>query len=150
MAEHEPLATFHYEPGQLDQVLEFLKRTRNELRTLRRVHRRDPRNADVLAYIGFAYEDLGKPRRAVRAYERALALVPDHVIAAARRKLARKGCDLLVANDISQPESGFDVDTNTVSFVWPSGEVESLPPLSKQDVARHILDRIRALRESRG
>ena len=37
MAEHEPLATFHYEFGQLDQVLEFLKRTRNELRTLRRV-----------------------------------------------------------------------------------------------------------------
>jgi phosphopantothenoylcysteine decarboxylase/phosphopantothenate--cysteine ligase len=71
------------------------------------------------------------------------------VLEAAQRKLARKGCDLLVANDVSRPESGFDVDTNTVSFVWPSGEVESLPPLSKRDVAGHILDRIRALRESR-
>jgi phosphopantothenoylcysteine decarboxylase/phosphopantothenate--cysteine ligase len=71
------------------------------------------------------------------------------VLDAARRKLARKGCDFLIANDVSRPESGFDVDTNTVSFVWPSGEVESLPPLSKREVAGCILDRIRALRESR-
>lgn len=64
------------------------------------------------------------------------------VIEAARRKLARKGCDLLVANDVSEARSGFDVDVNTVSFVWPGGDVESLPPLSKDEVAAQLLDRV--------
>jgi phosphopantothenoylcysteine decarboxylase/phosphopantothenate--cysteine ligase len=71
------------------------------------------------------------------------------VVPAARRKLARKGCDLLVANDVSQDGSGFDVDTNSVVFVWPGGETEALPPLSKDEVARHLLDRVRKLREAR-
>jgi phosphopantothenoylcysteine decarboxylase/phosphopantothenate--cysteine ligase len=67
------------------------------------------------------------------------------VIASARRKIARKGCDLLVANDVSGPDSGFDVDRNTVSFVWPGGDVESLPPLGKDEVADHLLDRVAKL-----
>jgi len=68
------------------------------------------------------------------------------VIPSARRKLARKGCDLMVANDISQPDSGFDADQNSVSFVWPGGGVETLPPLPKSEVAARLLDRVRALR----
>jgi phosphopantothenoylcysteine decarboxylase/phosphopantothenate--cysteine ligase len=68
------------------------------------------------------------------------------VIEAARRKLARKGCDLLVANDVSQPGSGFDADRNTVAFVWPGGEVEELPSLPKREVAAQLLDRIEKLR----
>jgi phosphopantothenoylcysteine decarboxylase/phosphopantothenate--cysteine ligase len=71
------------------------------------------------------------------------------VIESARRKLERKGCDLIVANDISDTASGFDVATNTVSFVWPGGEVESLPPLPKSEVAAALLDRVRTLREKR-
>jgi phosphopantothenoylcysteine decarboxylase/phosphopantothenate--cysteine ligase len=67
------------------------------------------------------------------------------VIASAQRKIARKGCDLLVANDVSQADSGFDVDRNTVSFVWPGGDVESLPPLGKDEVADHLLDRVAKL-----
>jgi len=64
------------------------------------------------------------------------------VVDAARRKLARKGCDLMVANDVSRADSGFDVDANTVHFVWPAGDVESLPPLSKDEVAGRLLDRV--------
>jgi len=67
------------------------------------------------------------------------------VIESARRKIARKGCDLLVANDVSNPDSGFEVDRNTVSFVWPAGDVESLPPLGKDEVADHLLDRVAKL-----
>jgi len=67
---------------------------------------------------------------------------------AARRKIARKGCDLLVANDISGEGSGFDVDTNTVSFVWPGGEIEELPSLPKREVAAQLLDRVEKLRSS--
>jgi phosphopantothenoylcysteine decarboxylase/phosphopantothenate--cysteine ligase len=71
------------------------------------------------------------------------------LVAAARRKIARKGCDLLVANDVMRAEAGFDVDTNAVTFVWPGGEVEELPPLPKADVAAQLFDRIEKLRGSR-
>jgi len=71
------------------------------------------------------------------------------VVAAAKRKLARKGCDLIVANDISRSDAGFDVDENAVLFVWPSGEVEELPLLPKQGVAAQLFDRIEKLREGR-
>jgi phosphopantothenoylcysteine decarboxylase/phosphopantothenate--cysteine ligase len=69
----------------------------------------------------------------------------EDVIESARRKIARKGCDLLVANDVSAADSGFDVDRNTVSFVWPAGDVESLPPLGKDEVADRLLDRVAKL-----
>jgi phosphopantothenoylcysteine decarboxylase/phosphopantothenate--cysteine ligase len=71
------------------------------------------------------------------------------VVAAARRKIVRKGCDLLVANDISRSDAGFDVDTNAVFLVSPSGEVEEIPLLSKPEIAAQILDRVEKLRRER-
>ena len=68
------------------------------------------------------------------------------VLAAARRKLDRKGCDLLVANDVSQEDGGFDSRRNAVAFVWPNGEVEELPLLPKNEVAAQLLDRVEKLR----
>jgi phosphopantothenoylcysteine decarboxylase/phosphopantothenate--cysteine ligase len=69
------------------------------------------------------------------------------VLAAARRKLERKRCHLVVANDVTREGAGFDVDTNAVSFVWPGGDVEELPLLPKREVAERLLDRIEKLRE---
>jgi phosphopantothenoylcysteine decarboxylase/phosphopantothenate--cysteine ligase len=69
---------------------------------------------------------------------------------AARRKLERKGCDLLVANDISRSDGGFDSDQNAVLFVWPGGEIEERPLLSKLEVAVELLDRVEKLRGDRG
>jgi phosphopantothenoylcysteine decarboxylase/phosphopantothenate--cysteine ligase len=69
------------------------------------------------------------------------------VVAAAQRKLLRKGCDLIVANDISRVDSGFEVDENAVIFVWPSGEIESLSLLPKSGVSAELFDRIEKLRE---
>ncbi len=71
------------------------------------------------------------------------------VVAASQRKLARKGCDLIVANDISRTDAGFEVDENAVLFVWPNGEVEELPLLPKAGVAAQLFDRIEKLREGR-
>jgi phosphopantothenoylcysteine decarboxylase/phosphopantothenate--cysteine ligase len=68
------------------------------------------------------------------------------LVARARHKLARKGCDLLVANDVSVAGSGFDGDENAVVFVWPDGEVEELPRLPKALVAAQIFDRVEKLR----
>jgi phosphopantothenoylcysteine decarboxylase/phosphopantothenate--cysteine ligase len=67
------------------------------------------------------------------------------VIAAARRKLARKGCDLLVANDVSRSDAGFEADRNAVALLTPDGEVEELPLLDKREVAARIWDRIEKL-----
>jgi phosphopantothenoylcysteine decarboxylase/phosphopantothenate--cysteine ligase len=68
------------------------------------------------------------------------------LVESARRKLERKGCDLMVANDITREASGFDSDSNAVVFVWPGGEIEELPPLPKADVAGQLFDRVEKLR----
>ena len=57
-------------------------------------------------------------------------------------KLARKGLDLIVANDITAPGSGFGTDTNQVTIIDKSGASETLPLLSKYEVAQRILDRV--------
>ncbi len=62
-------------------------------------------------------------------------------VAQAKKKLAAKGADLIVANDVAKPGSGFDVDTNEVTFVGADG-VEPLPLMSKGAVAAAILDRV--------
>jgi len=48
----------------------------------------------------------------------------------------------MVANDITAKESGFDVDTNKVTLIDREGKAESLPLLSKREVADRILDRV--------
>lgn len=60
------------------------------------------------------------------------------LIANAQEKLARKRLDLIVANDITAPDAGFEVETNRVHFVTAEG-VESLPLMSKEEVAAHLV-----------
>ncbi len=67
-------------------------------------------------------------------------------LARAPEKAARKGVDLLVANDVSEPGSGFGTETNRVTIVVPGAEPEPWPQLSKSEVAERLLDRIAALR----
>lgn len=64
----------------------------------------------------------------------------DHV-EKARPKLEQKGAAFVVANDVSEPGSGFGTDTNRVSFVGPGSEVEHLPLMDKLAVAHAVLDR---------
>ena len=63
----------------------------------------------------------------------------------AAEKLARKDLDLIVANDVTARDSGFEVDTNQVTMLWPDGRIEKLPLLSKDMAAHRILDAARAL-----
>ncbi|MCF8049012.1 MAG: bifunctional 4'-phosphopantothenoylcysteine decarboxylase/phosphopantothenoylcysteine synthetase, partial [Desulfarculaceae bacterium] len=69
----------------------------------------------------------------------------DEVLAHAGAKLTAKNLDLMVANDVSASDSGFAVETNRVHFLTPDGEVETLPLLSKQEVAQRLLDRVARL-----
>ena len=64
------------------------------------------------------------------------------------RKASSYGVDLLVANDVASPGSGFGSDTNAVRFITPAGEVETLPVMSKRSVASAIWSRVAVLRGS--
>lgn len=63
----------------------------------------------------------------------------------AKSKLKSKALDLIVANDITAPDSGFDAETNRVVIIDRSGNVKKLPLLTKPEVADRILDRVAAL-----
>jgi phosphopantothenoylcysteine decarboxylase / phosphopantothenate---cysteine ligase len=64
-----------------------------------------------------------------------------NVVSYAQDKLKQKGADLIVANDVSRTDAGFDVETNAVTLVAADG-VEELPLQSKAAVAAKILDRV--------
>jgi phosphopantothenoylcysteine decarboxylase/phosphopantothenate--cysteine ligase len=63
-------------------------------------------------------------------------------LARAPGKLRAKGVDLLVANDVANPGSGFGTDTNKVTIYSTDAAPEELPLLSKHDVAELLLDRV--------
>ncbi|MEO7455468.1 MAG: bifunctional phosphopantothenoylcysteine decarboxylase/phosphopantothenate--cysteine ligase CoaBC [Gemmatimonadaceae bacterium] len=78
------------------------------------------------------------------------ALETDDLLANARRKLEGKGLDLIVLNDAKEAGAGFGVDTNRVTFMQRGGgEPESLPLMSKRDVAERILDRAEEMLDGR-
>jgi phosphopantothenoylcysteine decarboxylase/phosphopantothenate--cysteine ligase len=67
----------------------------------------------------------------------------------ASHKLKSKELDMLVANDISKPESGFGSDMNQVTLLFPDGRQENLPLMSKSELADRIIENIISLLESR-
>ena len=92
------------------------------------------RTPDILATLGASRAD-GRPVLV------GFAAQTGDPVEQARKKLAAKGADLIVANDVSKPGSGFDVDTNEVTFVSDGG-VEPMPLMVKDAVASEILDRV--------
>lgn len=69
----------------------------------------------------------------------------ENVEANAREKLTRKGCDLVIANDVSQPGIGFDSDHNEVVLVFPDRS-ELLPLATKHELAHQLADVILSLK----
>ena len=70
------------------------------------------------------------------------ALETEDLLENGRAKLERKGLDLIVLNAANEPGSGFDVATNRVSLLDAKGGLETLPLLSKDEVAERVLDRV--------
>jgi phosphopantothenoylcysteine decarboxylase / phosphopantothenate---cysteine ligase len=92
-------------------------------------------NPDLLA-------ELGKRRGAKKVpLLVGFAAETQDMVANAKAKLATKGCDVVIANDVSEPGAGFGVDTNRVTVVDHESAIE-LPAGPKSEVAHRILDRV--------
>jgi phosphopantothenoylcysteine decarboxylase/phosphopantothenate--cysteine ligase len=72
----------------------------------------------------------------------------ENLEANAREKLIRKHCDLIIANDVSQPGIGFDSDENQVLLVYPD-RTEAIPLASKHEISLQLVDAITALTVTR-
>jgi phosphopantothenoylcysteine decarboxylase/phosphopantothenate--cysteine ligase len=94
------------------------------------------KTADILADIVEARTRSGHPAVIV-----GFAAESDDLLVNARAKLESKGVDLLVANDITAPDAGFEVDTNRVTLL-DAGGAQELPLLSKAAVAEAVLERV--------
>jgi phosphopantothenoylcysteine decarboxylase / phosphopantothenate---cysteine ligase len=90
--------------------------------------------------------DLGERRMATGSGPLLVGFAAEtqNLVASATAKRERKHADLVVANDVSRTDAGFDVDTNAVTIVGADG-VETLPLQSKARVAAEILDRVEKL-----
>jgi phosphopantothenoylcysteine decarboxylase/phosphopantothenate--cysteine ligase len=96
------------------------------------------RNPDVLADLGRARALPGARRPILVGF----AAETHDLVREARAKLTTKGCDLIVANDVSDKESGFEVDTNRVTVLGPGDAIVELPLASKDEVAHQVWDRV--------
>jgi len=73
----------------------------------------------------------------------------ENVIENARQKLSAKGLDLIVANDVSLPDSGFEAKTNVAALIWPDGDIVQLEKMPKTELAERILDAVLQLIHSK-
>ncbi len=72
----------------------------------------------------------------------------DNLVKNARDKLKKKNVDLIVANDVTKPGAGFEVDTNLVHLIYGKGKIEDLPLNSKTEIARQVFDKIIELKKN--
>ena len=96
-------------------------------------------NPDILSTV--AHRKSGRPRLVI-----GFAAETGHVVANAKVKLAKKGCDWILANDVSPGTGIMGGDSNTVHLVT-ADSIESWPPQSKDEVARALIARIAAALE---
>jgi phosphopantothenoylcysteine decarboxylase / phosphopantothenate---cysteine ligase len=99
------------------------------------------RNPDILA---------GLSQRKGNRMLVGFATETENVLQNAVSKLQRKNLDMIVANDVTQEGAGFAHDTNIVTLIDRSERVETLPLMSKDEVAHTVYDRLLALRKGSG
>jgi phosphopantothenoylcysteine decarboxylase/phosphopantothenate--cysteine ligase len=95
-------------------------------------------NADILAGLKGGFVKVG------------FAAETEQVTANASVKIAKKGLDLIAANDVTAPQAGFGHDTNRVTLIGADGAIDELPLLTKYEVGHRILDRVAAILAKRG
>ena len=95
---------------------------------------------DILAEVTEQKSQTKKPQVVVGFAAESVDLLEN-----ARTKLKAKKLDLIVANDITAPDSGFATDTNRVTLVEASGKTTNLPLMSKEQVAQVVIEQVSAL-----
>ena len=100
------------------------------------------KTADILASVKERRLDMHWPRVVV-----GFAAESENLVDNAREKLGRKGADLLVANDITASDAGFDAETNRVIIFDTSGKQEALDLASKASISEHVIGRVIRLLE---
>ena len=98
------------------------------------------KNPDILALLGETKKD--HPCILV-----GFAAETEDLVNNARKKINAKNLDMIVANDVSRKDAGFQTDTNAVKIIYADGRVEDSPLMGKIDVAHLILDRAKALKD---
>ncbi len=99
------------------------------------------KNPDILAELGSTIEEF--PSVLV-----GFAAETEDLIANAEKKLKSKNLDMIVANDVSSKDAGFETDTNRVKIIYSDGHVDDSPLMTKDKVADLVLDRAKAIREA--
>ena len=102
------------------------------------------RTKDILGDLGAMRDALGGARPVLIGF----AAETSDVVERARAKRTRKKLDMIVANDVSAADRGFDATTNEVTLITQEGE-EVVPLQSKERVAARILDRVETLLSAR-
>lgn len=97
------------------------------------------KNPDILLELG--------ARKKARQILVGFAAETQNLLGYAKEKLKKKNLDLIVANDVTCPDAGFNTETNLVKIVARDGSIEEVPLMSKQAVAVHLLDRIESLQK---
>ncbi|MCI7612103.1 MAG: bifunctional phosphopantothenoylcysteine decarboxylase/phosphopantothenate--cysteine ligase CoaBC [Selenomonadaceae bacterium] len=96
------------------------------------------KNPDILKELG----EMKKPHQTLVGF----AAETQNLLQYAKGKLEKKNLDMIVANDVSKPQAGFNVDTNLIKLLKRDGSIEELPLMSKKELAYIILDRVMKLR----
>ena len=94
-------------------------------------------NPDILAALG----KIKPPAQVLVGF----AAETENLLENAKGKMVRKNLDFIAANDLSRKGSGFGCDTNEVKIIDRSGAVEELAPMTKEEVASKIWDRVERL-----
>ena len=96
------------------------------------------KNPDILKELG----EMKQPHQTLVGF----AAETQNLLQYAQGKLEKKNLDMIVANDVSKPQAGFNVDTNLIKLLKRDGSIEELPLMSKKELAYIILDRVMKLR----
>jgi len=96
------------------------------------------KNPDILT-------ELGEMRANRACLLVGFAAETEEIIAHAEEKLKKKHLDMIVANDVSRKDAGFESDTNMVKVLYKGGRIEETPLMKKTEVADLVLDRAKAL-----
>ena len=102
------------------------------------------RNPDILGEVAAQRGMTGWPRVVV-----GFAAETQDLLANAAAKLAAKKLDIIVANDVTEPGSGFGADDNRVTLLFADGRQEALPIMAKAEVARRVCEAALVLLEGR-